>query len=63
MTEDELNTRLTVLERQQAYLTNALAAALQGQWAGGADTAEAWVYAINPTLQGTLKLDLPVVPG
>lgn len=63
MSDDEMNARLTVLERQQSYLTNALAAALQGQWAGGADTAEAWLYAINPQLQGTLELDLPVVPG
>lgn len=62
MSDEEENARLTTLERQQAYMTNALTAALQGQWVGGADTVEGWLYAINPALQGTLELDPPVVP-
>lgn len=55
--------RINTLEQQQALLTQALAAALEGQWIGAPPSVEAYLYAINPTLQGTLTLDPPVVPG
>jgi hypothetical protein len=62
MNEDEINAKLTQLEQQQALLTQALVAALSGQWVGAPPSVEAFLYAINPTLQGTLTLDPPVVP-
>ena len=62
MNEDETNAKLTQLEQQQALLTQALVAALEGQWTGAPPSVEAFLYAINPTLQGTLTLDPPVVP-
>ena len=61
--DEETNARLTQLENQQALVTQALIAALQGQWVGAPPSVEAFLYALNPTLQGTLTLDPPVVPG
>ena len=62
MTEEEAHARITTLEHQQALMTQALAAALSGQWVGAPPSVEAFLYAINPNLQGTLVLDPPVVP-
>lgn len=63
MTDEETQqARINTLEQQQALLTQCLAAALQGQWVGAPPSVEAFLYAINPTLQGTLTLDPPVVP-
>ncbi len=59
--EQDLSGRLTTLENQQGLITAALAAALEGRWTG-ADSVEAFLYALNPTLQGTLELNPPVVP-
>jgi hypothetical protein len=59
----EQDARINTLEQQQALLTQCLAAALQGQWVGAPPSVEAYLYAINPTLRGTLTLDPPVVPG
>jgi hypothetical protein len=61
MSDDE-TARINTLEQQQALLTQALVAALSGQWVGAPPSVEAFLYAINPTLQGTLTLDPPVVP-
>ena len=47
------------LQQQQALTVQALAALLQGR-AVGADSMEAFLYAIDPGLQGTLSLDPPV---
>ena len=60
-TSDE-EARLTTLEQQQGLITQALVAALQGQWVGAPPSVEAFLYALNTTLQGTLNLDPPVVP-
>jgi hypothetical protein len=35
---------------------------LEGHWVGAPPSAEAYLYALNPWLQGTIKLDPPVVP-
>jgi len=48
------------LQTQQSLQTQALAAALQGKWTG-AESVEAYLYALNPTLQGTLTPDPPVL--
>ncbi|MBI2756180.1 MAG: hypothetical protein HYX52_05660 [Chloroflexi bacterium] len=44
------------LQAQQAIFTEALKAALEGRWTGEGST-EAWLYALNPTLQGKVKPD------
>jgi hypothetical protein len=48
------------LQDQQALFTQALKAALEGQWAGGPATVEAFLYALDPNMTGTLALDLPI---
>ncbi|MBV9326127.1 MAG: hypothetical protein JO352_20370 [Chloroflexi bacterium] len=64
MTDDnQIDARLTTLQQQQALLTQALAAALQGQWTGAPPSVEAFLYAIDPNLPGTLILDPPLVAG
>jgi hypothetical protein len=60
--DSTVDPRLDTLERQQAYLTQALAAAVQGKWTGDG-SVEAYLYAINPGLQGTLTLNPPAVPA
>ena len=56
---DEDQAAITQLQQQQMFLTRALAAACAGRWQGE-DSVEAWLYAIDPTLQGTLTVDPPV---
>jgi hypothetical protein len=51
---------ITQLQQQQALFTQALKAMLEGDWAGGATTVEAYLYALDPSMQGTLALDVPV---
>lgn len=51
--------QITQLQQQQALTVQALAALLQGR-SVGADSVEAFLYAIDPGLQGTLTLDPPV---
>lgn len=59
MSEHNLTAQITQLQQQQALFTQIIAAQLQGLWTG-ADSAEAYLYALDPTLQGTLSLDTPV---
>jgi len=61
--DNQIDARLTTLQQQQALLTQALAAALQGQWTGAPPSVEAFLYAIDPNLPGTLILDPPLVAG
>lgn len=49
---------ITQLQQQQMFLTRALMAACAGRWQGE-DSVEAWLYAIDPTLQGQLTVDPP----
>jgi len=55
----ETDNALHQLQQQQALTVQALAALLQGR-AVGAESMEAYLYAIDPGLQGTLQLDPPV---
>lgn len=55
MTEDQI----TQLQQQQALTVQALVQLLQGR-SVGANSLEAFLYAIDPALQGTLTLDPPV---
>jgi hypothetical protein len=55
----ETENQITQLQQQQALLTQALVALLEGR-STGADSTEAFLYAIDPTLQGTLELNPPV---
>lgn len=55
----ETDSQITQLQQQQALTIQALAALLQGR-SVGANSMEAFLYAIDPALQGTLNLDPPV---
>jgi hypothetical protein len=61
MTDDQISARLALLENQQALLTRALAAALEGKWTG-AGSVEGYLYALSPHLQGQLTANAPVYP-
>ena len=56
---DNTTAQITQLQQQQAIFTNALQAAIEGRWIGE-NSVEAWLYALNPHLQGTLAPDPPV---
>jgi hypothetical protein len=49
MTDDEIDAKLDQLARQQAIQTEALRAALEGRWTGGADTVEGHLQALDPS--------------
>jgi len=51
MTPEEMAAKINQLEQQQAYQTNAIRAALEARWAGGADTVDGWVKALDPNIQ------------
>jgi hypothetical protein len=55
----ELSSQLDTLDQQQANLTTALQAMLEGNWLGAPPSLEALLYAQNPTLQGTLAPKTP----
>lgn len=59
---DEDEARIAQLQAQQQLLTQALVAALEGHWTGAPPSVEAFLYAIDPGLQGTLEIDPPYVP-
>ena len=56
---DDTAAQITQLQQQQALFTQIIVAQLEGRW-NGADSAEALLYALNPNLNGTLTLDVPV---
>jgi hypothetical protein len=56
---DEESAQITQLQQQQQLTVQALVAALAGQWTG-AGSVEAYLYAIDPGLQGQLNADPPV---
>ena len=56
----DTNAQITQLQQQQALFTAALAALLQGNTTEGAQSTLAYLYALDPTLEGTLELDPPV---
>jgi hypothetical protein len=51
--------QITVLQQQQSFFTQALAAMLEGKWTGEG-SVEAYLYALNPTFQGQLDLNIPI---
>ena len=58
MSPDEIEAKLQQLEQQQAYQTNAIRAALEARWAGGADTVDGWVKGLDPNIQTNPKTPL-----
>jgi hypothetical protein len=56
---DELSAVIAQLQAQQALFTQIVAAQLEGKWTGEG-SAEAFLYALDPNLTGTLTLDVPV---
>lgn len=53
--------KITQLQQQQSLFTQALKSMLQGEWSGGATTVEAFLYALDPNMQGNVELDIPVI--
>jgi len=51
---------LNQLQTQQSLQTQALRAALEGKWTGEG-SVEAYLYALNPSLQGTLTPNPPIL--
>ena len=58
MSDEDQTAQITQLQQQQQFLTRALMAACAGRWQGE-DSVEAWLYAIDPSLQGQLQVDPP----
>lgn len=56
---DDQTAQITTLQQQQALFTQALKAAVEGHWTG-AGSVEAFLYALDPNLQGTVTPDVPV---
>lgn len=52
--------QITQLQQQQSLFTQALQAAIEGRWVG-ADSVEAYLYALNPNAQGNVSPDTPVI--
>jgi hypothetical protein len=60
--EEEIGARLAQLENQQALLTRALPAALEGRWTG-AGSVVGYLYAISPHMQGQVNANPPAYPA
>ena len=58
---EEDQAQIAVLQTQQMYLTRAMKAACEGRWQGE-DSVEAWLYAIDPGLQGQITPNPPAYP-
>lgn len=58
---DETQDAVTQLQTQQMYMTRALKAAAEGRWQGE-DSVEAWLLAIDPSLQGQIQANPPAYP-
>jgi hypothetical protein len=58
---DQDQDAITTLQTQQMYLTRAMKAAAEGRWQGE-DSVEAWLYAIDPSLQGKVEPNPPAYP-
>jgi hypothetical protein len=51
MNEDEIQLKLDQLSQQQSFQTNAIKAALEARWSGGADTVDGWLKALDPSIE------------
>jgi len=60
MTPEE-QAQIAQLQQQQMFLTRAMKAALESRWVGE-DSVEAWLLAIDPSLQGQLEPNPPAYP-
>jgi len=58
--DSDQDARITQLQQQQALFTQAMRAMLEGNWMAGPSTVEAYLYALDPNMQGKLVLDVPV---
>lgn len=56
---DDMQAQIAQLQQQQALFTQSLRAMLEGFWKGDS-SVEAYLYALDPNLTGTLTLDEPV---
>jgi len=56
---DDQTAQITVLQQQQGLFTQALKAAVEGHWTG-AGSVEAFLYALDPNMQGTVTPDVPI---
>ncbi|HYW90548.1 MAG TPA: hypothetical protein VFB50_22445 [Chloroflexota bacterium] len=56
---DDQAAQITQLQQQQGLFTQALKAAVEGRWVG-ADSVEAYLYALDPNMQGSVAPDPPV---
>jgi hypothetical protein len=57
---DDQAAQINTLQTQQGLFTQALKAALEGHWVG-AGSVEAFLYALDPNMQGTITPDPPVL--
>ena len=57
---DDVSAQVTQLQQQQMLFTQALKAAVEGRWVG-AESVEAYLYALDPNMQGTVTPDPPVL--
>lgn len=60
MTDQQSDARISQLQTQQGLMTQALKAALEGRWTG-AGSVEAFLYALDPNMQGQVTPDPPVL--
>jgi hypothetical protein len=57
---DDQAAQIVQLQQQQGLFTQALKAAVEGHWVG-AGSVEAFLYALDPNLQGSVTPDPPVL--
>lgn len=57
--EADMTAVITQLQQQQALFTQIVKAQLEGKWTGEA-SAEAFLYALDPNMTGTLTLNIPI---
>jgi len=57
---DDQAAQITTLQQQQGLFTQALKAALEGHWVGDG-SVEAFLYALDPNMQGQVTADPPVL--
>jgi len=57
---DDQTAQIVQLQQPQGMFTQALKAAVEGHWVG-AGSVEAFLYALDPNLQGSVTPDPPVL--
>ena len=57
---DDQAAQIAQLQQQQMLFTQSLKAALEGKWVG-AGSVEAFLYALDPNMQGSVTPDPPVL--